>query len=159
VSKSRGWLGDAARGAAFGLIAAFVLGALIGLVFGAPWFTEPGPEVPPGLDGAAFGALVYGTLGCIPAVLLAAVVGGPVGANRPAGDGNVYQGLVMYDAVDSLILQTGPATTVRLPGETVVARRVSPRSLMPAGLLDSLSDQEIVDLYAYLKTFGNKTIR
>lgn len=85
MSRSLSGLGGAALGAALGLIAAFVFGALIGLVFGAPWFTEPGPEVPPGLDGAAFGALVYGTLGCIPAVLLGAVVGGLVGANRAPG--------------------------------------------------------------------------
>ncbi len=32
-------------------------------------------------------------------------------------DGKIYQGLVIYDAVDSLILQTGPATTVRLAGQ------------------------------------------
>src|SRR5207248_9323820 len=29
-------------------------------------------------------------------------------------DGKVYQGLVIYEAVDSLILQTGPALTVRV---------------------------------------------
>ena len=66
-------------------------------------------------------------------------------------DGKVYQGLVIYDAVDSLIMQTGPATTVRLAGQAVAARRVSPLSLMPPGLLDPLTDREIVDLYAYLR--------
>ncbi|MCI0377528.1 MAG: c-type cytochrome [Gemmataceae bacterium] len=71
-------------------------------------------------------------------------------------DGKLYSGLVVYDAVDSLILQTGATTTVRLPGESVVTRRPSPLSLMPAGLLDRLDDRDIADLYAYLKTFGNK---
>jgi len=71
-------------------------------------------------------------------------------------DGKIYQGLVIYDAVDSLILQTGPATTVRLSGEAVIGRRVSPLSLMPPGLLDRLDDLEIVDLYAYLKGLGKK---
>jgi hypothetical protein len=42
-----------------------------------------------------------------------------------------------------------------LPGEAIVARRVSPLSLMPPGLLDRLDDQEIVDLYAYLKGLGS----
>lgn len=66
-------------------------------------------------------------------------------------DGKVYQGVVIYDAVDSLILQTGAATTVRLAGSDVSWRRTMARSLMPAGLLDRLTDAEIVDLYAYLR--------
>jgi putative heme-binding domain-containing protein len=71
-------------------------------------------------------------------------------------DGKTYQGIVIYDAVDSLILQTGAATTVRLDGGQVVSRFVSAQSLMPAGLLDPLSDREIVDLYAYLRELGKK---
>lgn len=69
-------------------------------------------------------------------------------------DGKTYQGIVIYDAVDSLILQTGAATTVRLDGAKIVSRNVSAQSLMPAGLLDPLADQEIVDLYAYLRSLG-----
>jgi putative heme-binding domain-containing protein len=65
--------------------------------------------------------------------------------------GKVYQGLVIYEAVDSLILQTGPAVTVRIAVDQIANRRISPISLMPAGLLDKLSDREIADLYAYLK--------
>jgi putative heme-binding domain-containing protein len=69
-------------------------------------------------------------------------------------DGKTYQGIVIYDAVDSLILQTGAATTVRLDGGQVSHRFISSQSLMPAGLLDPLSDREIVDLYAYLRSLG-----
>jgi putative heme-binding domain-containing protein len=69
-------------------------------------------------------------------------------------EGKVYQGSVIYEAVDGLILQTGAATTVRLGGKQIAARRVTPMSLMPAGLLDKLSDQEIADLYAYLRSFN-----
>jgi hypothetical protein len=43
---------------------------------------------------------------------------------------------------------------VRLDGQTIVSRRLSPVSLMPAGLLDALSDREVVDLYAFLRTLG-----
>jgi putative membrane-bound dehydrogenase-like protein len=67
-------------------------------------------------------------------------------------DGKVYQGSVIYEAVDSLILQTGPATTVRLVNSQIAARRFTDTSLMPAGLLDKLTDREIADLYAYLKS-------
>jgi putative membrane-bound dehydrogenase-like protein len=69
-------------------------------------------------------------------------------------DGKTYQGIVIYDAVDSLILQTGASTTVRMDGASVVSRHVSAQSLMPAGLLDPLSDKEIVDLHAYLRSLG-----
>jgi putative heme-binding domain-containing protein len=66
-------------------------------------------------------------------------------------DGKTYQGLVIYEATDSLLLQTGPATTVRVPAEKIESRRTSDISLMPAGLLDAMTDRDIADLYAYLK--------
>jgi putative heme-binding domain-containing protein len=69
-------------------------------------------------------------------------------------DDKVYQGIVIYEAVDSLILQTGPATTVRLVHTQITARRATETSLMPTGLLDKLSDQEIIDLYGYLGSLG-----
>ena len=67
-------------------------------------------------------------------------------------DGKIYQGLVIYEAVDGLILQTGAATTVRIAGDQITARGTSPISLMPAGLLDNLGDRDIADLYAYLRS-------
>lgn len=67
-------------------------------------------------------------------------------------DGKTYQGLIIYEAVDSLILQTGPANTVRVVNSQITARRTTDISLMPAGLLDKLSDRDIADLYAYLKS-------
>jgi putative heme-binding domain-containing protein len=69
-------------------------------------------------------------------------------------DDKVYQGIVIYEAVDSLILQTGPATTVRLTNGQIKTRRVTETSLMPTGLLDGLADHEIADLYAYLRSLG-----
>jgi putative heme-binding domain-containing protein len=71
-------------------------------------------------------------------------------------DGKVYQGLVIYEAVDSLLLQTGAATTVRIAVDQIVTRRFTPTSLMPAGLLDKLTDREIADLYAYLRSLGSE---
>lgn len=69
-------------------------------------------------------------------------------------EGKVYQGLVIYEAVDSMILQTGPAAVVRLVNKQVVGKRLTDVSLMPAGLLDMAKDEEIADLYAYLKSLG-----
>lgn len=68
--------------------------------------------------------------------------------------GRIYQGLIIYEAVDSVILQTGPATTIRLTNPQIRESRQTNTSLMPAGLLDKLSDREIADLYAYLKSLG-----
>jgi putative heme-binding domain-containing protein len=66
-------------------------------------------------------------------------------------DGKLYQGTIIYEAVDSLILQTGAETTVRIVNNQIVERRATPHSLMPAGSLDKLRDQDIADLYWYLK--------
>lgn len=68
-------------------------------------------------------------------------------------DGKYYQGIIIYEAVDSLILQTGPDATVRLTNPRITERRVLPTSLMPAGLLDKFADRDIADLYAYLKAY------
>jgi putative heme-binding domain-containing protein len=68
--------------------------------------------------------------------------------------GKVYQGLIIYEAVDGLILQTGPATTVRVAGSQVAERRLTDTSLMPTGLIDRASDRDIADLYAYLKSLS-----
>jgi putative heme-binding domain-containing protein len=73
--------------------------------------------------------------------------------------GKVYQGLIVYEAVDSLILQTGSATTVRVVHTEITERRLTDTSLMPVGLLDRLTDQEIGDLYAYLKSLGGPARR
>jgi putative heme-binding domain-containing protein len=69
-------------------------------------------------------------------------------------DGKLYQGLIVYEAADGLILQTGPAATVRLDSGRIAERRLTATSLMPSGLLDRLADRDIADLYTYLKSLG-----
>ncbi len=66
--------------------------------------------------------------------------------------GKLYQGIIAYEAVDSVLLLTGPGQSVRLAHKQISERRLTATSLMPAGLLDRLSDGEIGDLYAYLKS-------
>jgi putative heme-binding domain-containing protein len=70
--------------------------------------------------------------------------------------GQVYHGLVVYESPESTLLQTGPDTTVRIVSADTASMRKSKQSLMPTGLLDTLSDQELSDLHAYLKTLGAK---
>jgi putative heme-binding domain-containing protein len=64
----------------------------------------------------------------------------------------IYQGLIVYEAVDSLLLQTGPAATVRLANQQIASRHTTDISLMPVGLLEKCSDEDLVDLYAYLRS-------
>jgi putative heme-binding domain-containing protein len=67
-------------------------------------------------------------------------------------DGKVYDGIVIYEAVDGVILQTGPDATVRVAGDRIESRKPLTTSVMPSGLLDRLTDAEIADLLAYLRT-------
>lgn len=69
-------------------------------------------------------------------------------------DGKVYQGIIVYEAVDSVLLLTGPGQTMRLAHTGIAERRLTTASLMPTGLLDRLSDAEIADLYAHLRSPG-----
>jgi putative heme-binding domain-containing protein len=68
--------------------------------------------------------------------------------------GKIYQGIVVYEAVDSILLLTGPGQNVRIAHKQISERRLTATSLMPAGLLDRLTDREISDLYAYLKSLS-----
>ncbi|MFO0815254.1 MAG: c-type cytochrome [Gemmatales bacterium] len=65
--------------------------------------------------------------------------------------GQTHVGLVIYEAVDGVILQTSASTSVRIPGSELGAQRTTSKSLMPAGLLDKLSEQEVADLMGYLR--------
>jgi putative heme-binding domain-containing protein len=68
--------------------------------------------------------------------------------------GQVYHGLVVYESPEGTLLQTGPDTTVRVTNTETESMRPSSQSLMPTGLLDTLSDQQLSDLYAYLKSLA-----
>lgn len=69
-------------------------------------------------------------------------------------DEKAYLGIIIYEATDGVILQTGADTTVRIAGADIASKKPAEVSLMPAGLLDKLSDAEIADLLAYLGTLG-----
>ena len=66
--------------------------------------------------------------------------------------GESYVGFPVYNSPATTIVQTGPATTVRLTSDDPYTERKSDTSLMPAGLLDGLSDQQLADFYAFMKT-------
>ena len=52
------------------------------------------------------------------------------------------------------MLQTGPDTVVRVGGVRKDGMRKSNASLMPVGFLNDAGEQELADLYAYLKSLS-----
>ena len=64
--------------------------------------------------------------------------------------GQTYTGVPVFEAPDSVIVQTSATETVRLAEEDIASRAPSNVSLMPGGLLNGLSRNELADLYAYL---------
>ncbi len=66
-------------------------------------------------------------------------------------DGEVFVGMKVYDSIDGVTLQMGDGKVVRINRSSIESKSTSPVSLMPSGLLDSFSDQEIADLYSYIR--------
>ena len=65
-------------------------------------------------------------------------------------DGSSRVGTVAFHSADGVIIQTGPSVTERLPEADIASRAPSLVSLMPAGLLEGLTPEQIADLRAYL---------
>ncbi len=66
--------------------------------------------------------------------------------------GKVYHGLLVYESPEGTLVQTGADQTLRVAGEEILSMTPSRQSLMPTGLLQESGDEELADLYAYLKT-------
>ena len=67
-------------------------------------------------------------------------------------DGELYRGSVVYESMAGIMLSIGAGEVIRIDSDNIESRRKSKKSLMPEGLLDKATDEEIVDLWAYLKT-------
>jgi hypothetical protein len=67
-------------------------------------------------------------------------------------DGKIYLGVIIYEAVDGLILSDGMDKTIRIDSPKIAQRQVLSRSLMPESLLDRCSPSDLADLYAYLRS-------
>jgi putative heme-binding domain-containing protein len=67
-------------------------------------------------------------------------------------DEKTFVGMIVYEATDGIILQTNADTSVRIAGSDIASKRPVDTSLMPAGLLDKLTNAEVADLLAYLKS-------
>jgi putative membrane-bound dehydrogenase-like protein len=62
-----------------------------------------------------------------------------------------YNGVLRKDAPDEVVLATGPTTEVRIARSDIAEIRPSTVSVMPAGLEQQLTKQELADLVAFLK--------
>ncbi|MDA1161691.1 MAG: HEAT repeat domain-containing protein [Planctomycetota bacterium] len=69
-------------------------------------------------------------------------------------NGKVYTGLLIYEAVDGVILRNATNQTFRIEMSDVDVQRKLPQSLMPPGLLKGATSQDLADLYAYLQSLG-----
>ena len=70
--------------------------------------------------------------------------------------GKIVTGLIVYESPEATLVQTTPETTIRIAGEEIIAMKKSKLSLMPSGLLNGASDQELADLVSYLKTLRKR---
>lgn len=72
-------------------------------------------------------------------------------------DGDEFSGMIVKEEPDALTVQSGPAASlVRVVRRgDIQSQRAQKSSLMPTGLLNPLSRNEILDLVAYLKSGGN----
>ncbi len=71
--------------------------------------------------------------------------------------GKTYTGLIVYEAVDGLLLRNGTNQTFRIESKDIETRRNLPTSLMPDGLLKDLKPNDVADLYRYLQSLSPRT--
>lgn len=65
--------------------------------------------------------------------------------------GKSYNGLVTKDSADEVVLATGPKDEARLARDEIEEMRPSNVSVMPSGLDQQLSPQDLADLIAFLR--------
>lgn len=73
-------------------------------------------------------------------------------------DGNVHTGRIVSDTPELVRIVTDPEDStqmVEIQRSDIDVLRPAPVSLMPTGLLDSLNQEEVLDLLAYLLSRGN----
>jgi putative heme-binding domain-containing protein len=73
-------------------------------------------------------------------------------------DGSVIAGRISQENDDTVVVMTNPfdpSATTTLHKPDLAARERSKVSLMPPGLLNTLNEEEILDLMAYLESMGD----
>jgi putative heme-binding domain-containing protein len=74
-------------------------------------------------------------------------------------DGETSTGIILREDAANVVLQTGPADALiqTLRKVDISQRQPQASSVMPLGLLNSLSKEQILDLLAYLESAGGAT--
>jgi putative heme-binding domain-containing protein len=67
-------------------------------------------------------------------------------------DGTVLDAFFVSEYQDAVVIRLPGAPDQRLAKKDIVRTQFLRRSLMPEGLLDAMSDQQVSDLFAYLKS-------
>lgn len=67
-------------------------------------------------------------------------------------DDEIFTGMVIYNAADGVTLQAADGSILRINQDQISQKAFSTESIMPSGLLEDRSPQEIADLFAYLGT-------
>lgn len=109
-----------------------------------------GAQLGPVLNGAA----ANGMDGLLRAVLTpnAAMEGGYRTFRIELTDGDVVEGFLVSQNEQSYVIRQPNAEDQRIPAETVRRAEFTRRSLMPEGLLQGLNEEDVRNLFAYLKT-------
>ncbi|MDQ3349492.1 MAG: hypothetical protein M3545_16195, partial [Acidobacteriota bacterium] len=79
----------------------------------------------------------------------------PVTVRTRAGE--LRQGVLRGDLPDEVLLATGERDEVRIPRRDIVDLQPGTVSLMPPGLDEQLTRQELADLLAFLKAARPRT--
>jgi putative heme-binding domain-containing protein len=67
-------------------------------------------------------------------------------------DGSVTSGFLAAESDESITIRQIGADVRAIPRAEVVSHDISHRSLMPEGLIDGFTPQQVADLFSYLKT-------
>lgn len=67
-------------------------------------------------------------------------------------DDEVLTGMIIYNAADGVTLQAADGSILRINQDQIEQKAFSAESIMPSGLLEDRSPQEVADLFAYLGT-------
>ncbi|MBL8793110.1 MAG: c-type cytochrome, partial [Planctomycetia bacterium] len=72
--------------------------------------------------------------------------------------GALYAGLIVEETADNLILKNANGERIVVPLKDVAGKTAMPVSIMPEGLVQTLSDQDLVDMLAYLGTLKEPAV-
>ncbi|MBM3876172.1 MAG: c-type cytochrome [Verrucomicrobia bacterium] len=76
---------------------------------------------------------------------------------KPVGNNEPFTGFLVKEEGDTLFVQTGPGANLiqKFAKKDIASRTPQPSSLMPAGLMNLMSREQILDLLAFLQSGGD----